>query len=98
MVKSRRMSPTDKTIQEMQSELERHGKTLYGNGEPGMDEILRGLNKDMRDRRERDKEQRDTILSLTRTAAGTAITAIIVLIINGLVWFIKILPILDKLK
>ena len=34
---------------QMQSTIEKHHKTLYGNGEPGMDEILRNTNKSIND-------------------------------------------------
>jgi len=46
----------------------------------------------------RRKERNDTNIFLARTAWGGAITSIVVLVINGIVWFVKILPLLNKLS
>lgn len=42
------------------------------------------------------KERRDTNLHYLQLTVGTALTSIVVLIINGIVYFFKILPILDQ--
>ena len=86
------------TIQVRQDE---HHKFLFGNGEPGMDETLREVRKFMQEADEkekaRDKERRDAQLYYMRLTVGTALSSLIIMLINGVVYFAKILPVLEKL-
>jgi hypothetical protein len=93
---------------ELRDRVDKHHKTFYGNGVPGWDEILRGIDTELKARKayeteqrdyvkQREKEQRDTILYMMRVTIGAALTALVVLIVNGLVWFMKILPLLDSI-
>ena len=85
-----------------QTEIERHRKTLYGNGEIGMDENIRTILSYMKQREGDEKallrQRQDTYNHYVRIAYGTVITTVIILIINGIVYFFRILPIIEKLN
>lgn len=77
--------------------------TVYGNGEIGMDEMLRQVYQDMKERKKRDDEHqkareddrkfyRRAILTPILGSIGTFIIAIIMLIINGLIFLYINLP------
>ncbi len=48
----------DKRMGKVEKQLEEHHKTLFGNGVPGWDEMLRTLYADYLERKEAEKEQR----------------------------------------
>ena len=45
----------------------------------------------------KDKERRDSQLYYLRLTVGTALSSLIIMLINGVVYFVKILPVLEKL-
>jgi len=77
--------------------LEKHNKTLFGNGEPGLDEIMRGVSAWIKEYKEtqkaRQEKQDKYILLLVSTAVGMAAT-----FIGGvLMWFVNIYPVISQL-
>lgn len=75
----------------MQAGYDRLRHTVYGNGEVGMAENIRNLLKVI-------NEEQDNRKWLYRTTIGVAISSLIMLLVNGFIYFYRILPILDKLK
>jgi len=112
------MTFTVQAFRETQEKAEKADKFLFGNGSPGMDEIMRNMQKDIsfikefmeeyrHDRKEaiaaREKDAKETIQKqkeagqyYLRLTVGAALSAIVVLIINGMVYFIKILPVIKS--
>ena len=82
----------------MQSKIEKHEKSLYGNGEPGMDENIRNLVKSQQEYQKALQEEKDQRQWLYRATVGAAISTMFMLIVNGFIYFAKILPVLEKLK
>ena len=84
-------------MDKIEGRLDKHNKTLYGNGEPGLDEIMRNVNAWIKRREETDKlrtEKQDKyMMLLVSTAIGMAAT-----FIGGvLVWFVNIYPVISNL-
>jgi hypothetical protein len=79
------------TVSSHDEDIKKIRKTLYGNGEPGMDENIRTIMHDMAE----DKKRREWVFNAT---IGTALSAIVMLIINGVIYFFRILPVLEKLN
>ncbi|HEY6018749.1 MAG TPA: hypothetical protein VIY48_02335 [Candidatus Paceibacterota bacterium] len=50
----------DRRLKPVEDELKEHRKTLFGNGVPGWDEMLRTLYADYLERKEAEKEKRKT--------------------------------------
>lgn len=78
--------------------LEKHNKTLFGNGEPGLDEIMRNVSAWIKDYKESQKARQDKqdkyMLLLVSTAVGMAAT-----FIGGvLMWFVNIYPVITNLS
>lgn len=85
-----------------EKQLEHTHHVLFGNGEPGWDEKLREIITWIHEQKERTinegKEQRATEIYYKRLVIGTALYAVVMLLINGFVWFFKILPVLATLE
>jgi len=84
-------------MDKIEGRLDKHNKTLYGNGEPGLDEIMRNVNAWIKRREEtektRNEKQDKYMLLLVSTAVGMVAT-----FIGGvLMWFINIYPELARL-
>ena len=91
----------DKAIAPVAADTAKNKKFLFGNGDPGWDEKLRVIYDYVKERQDdekgKQKERRDTASHIVRTVYGVAITTFVMMIINGVVWFLKILPILEDL-
>ena len=91
----------DRAVKPVAETANRNSKFLFGNGEPGWDEKLRVIYEYVQDRKAEDKhregERRGTQTYLVRTIYGVAITTLVMLLINGFLWFIKIQPVLEEL-
>ncbi len=70
----------------VQKQLEQHHKTLYGNGEPGMDEIMRRVVKFMDEfeqaKEDKDKQGADDKRWMTRLIVGVVITQILTAVVT----------------
>ena len=101
MANSKAITKTDVMII-VEEQVQPIKKYLFGNGVPGMDEQLRNIityiNEEKERRAKREKEHRDSQLYYLRLTVGTAITSVVVLLVNGVIYFAKILPLLEKLK
>ncbi len=101
MANSKAITKTDVMII-VEEQVQPIKKYLFGNGVPGMDEQLRNIityiNEEKERRAKQEKERRDSQLYYLRLTVGTAITSVVVLLVNGVIYFAKILPLLEKLK
>jgi len=84
-------------LDKFEARIEKHNKTLFGNGEPGLDEIMRNVSAWIKRREETEKLRQDKqdkyMLLLVSTAVGMAAT-----FIGGvLMWFVNIYPAISQL-
>lgn len=77
-------------ISKLEEKLEEHHKALFGNGTPGMDENIRNILKELQE----DRDRREIIFKAT---VGAAISSLIMLLVNGVIYFAKIMPVLERL-
>lgn len=79
-------------IEDIKPMLAEHDKILIrGNGEPSLQEKLRGIESYI-------KEDRENRKYYSRLFISIAVTNIAALLFASIVWFVKILPILDKIS
>lgn len=86
----------------LQGEHEKLKKIVVGNGEPGMDENVRGIGKDLTDLRDLVKTYIQTEQSnrqyYTRLFVGIFAAQAIAAIIAGAVLLVRLAPLIDKLQ